>query len=68
MEISIHARGVIPTVSSPNWASMIMGAGPEQHGITSNDWSEFCPNEALSVWTQHPQYRWFSVSLASLQK
>jgi hypothetical protein len=35
---SMHARGVIPTSSSPNWASMIMGAGPEQHGITSNGW------------------------------
>jgi len=35
---SMHARGVMPTSSSPNWASMIMGAGPEQHGITSNDW------------------------------
>ena len=35
---TVHARGVMPTVSSPNWASMIMGAGPEQHGITSNDW------------------------------
>lgn len=35
---SLHARGVMPTSSSPNWASMIMGAGPEQHGITSNDW------------------------------
>src|SRR5690242_16757304 len=35
---TLHARGVIPTVSSPNWASMIMGAGPAQHGITSNDW------------------------------
>lgn len=33
-----HARGVMPTVSSPNWASMVMGAGPEQHGVTSNDW------------------------------
>jgi predicted AlkP superfamily pyrophosphatase or phosphodiesterase len=33
-----HARGVMPTSSSPNWASMIMGAGPEQHGVTSNDW------------------------------
>jgi predicted AlkP superfamily pyrophosphatase or phosphodiesterase len=33
-----HARGVMPTVSSPNWASMIMGAGPEQHGVTSNAW------------------------------
>ncbi len=35
---SLHARAVMPTVSSPNWASMIMGAGPEQHGITSNEW------------------------------
>jgi predicted AlkP superfamily pyrophosphatase or phosphodiesterase len=35
---TLHARGVLPTVSSPNWASMIMGAGPEQHGIASNEW------------------------------
>lgn len=35
---TFRARGVMPTVSSPNWASMIMGAGPEQHGITSNEW------------------------------
>jgi predicted AlkP superfamily pyrophosphatase or phosphodiesterase len=33
-----HARGVMPTSSSPNWASMIMGAGPELHGVTSNAW------------------------------
>jgi predicted AlkP superfamily pyrophosphatase or phosphodiesterase len=35
---TLHARGVMPTVSSPNWASLIMAAGPEQHGVTSNDW------------------------------
>ena len=35
---TLAARGVIPTVSSPNWASMISGAGPEQHGVTSNEW------------------------------
>jgi len=35
---TFHARGVMPTSSSPNWASMLMGAGPEQHGVTSNDW------------------------------
>lgn len=35
---TFHARNVLPTSSSPNWASMIMGAGPEQHGITSNEW------------------------------
>ncbi len=33
---TLEARGVMPTLSSPNWSSMIDGAGPEQHGITSN--------------------------------
>lgn len=33
---TLEARGVMPTLSSPNWASVINGAGPEQHGITSN--------------------------------
>ena len=37
---SMHARAVLPSSSSPNWASMIMGAGPVQHGITSNDWRQ----------------------------
>lgn len=31
-------QAVLPTSSSPNWASMIMGAGPDKHGITSNSW------------------------------
>jgi predicted AlkP superfamily pyrophosphatase or phosphodiesterase len=35
---TLHARAVIPTVSSPNWAAMIMGAAPDFTGITSNDW------------------------------
>ena len=35
---SFTARAVLGTSSSQNWASMIMGAGPEQHGITSNGW------------------------------
>jgi predicted AlkP superfamily pyrophosphatase or phosphodiesterase len=37
---TMRARGVLPTSSSPNWASMIMGAGPEQHGITENSWQK----------------------------
>lgn len=37
---TFHARAVLPTSSSTNWASMIMGAGPEQHGITSNIWEK----------------------------
>ena len=32
------AKSVIPTVSSPNWASMINGTSPKNHGIKSNDW------------------------------
>lgn len=35
---TLGARAVLPTVSAPNWASMIMGAGPVQHGVTSNEW------------------------------
>jgi hypothetical protein len=31
-------RTVLTSSSSQNWASMIMGAGPEHHGIISNDW------------------------------
>nr|WKN36057.1 alkaline phosphatase [Tunicatimonas sp. TK19036] len=35
---SMQARAVMPSSSSPNWASMIMGATPEEHTVTSNDW------------------------------
>jgi hypothetical protein len=35
---SFTARGVMPTVTFPNFTSMISGAGPEQHGVTSNEW------------------------------
>ncbi|MEZ4700990.1 MAG: alkaline phosphatase family protein [Rhodothermales bacterium] len=37
---TLQARGVLPTSSSPNWASMISGAGPALHGVTSNDWEK----------------------------
>ncbi len=37
--ISLKTRGVMPTVSAPNWATILSGAGPEQHGVTSNSWS-----------------------------
>ncbi|HLI82562.1 MAG TPA: alkaline phosphatase [Bryobacteraceae bacterium] len=44
---TLEARGVMPTLSSPNWESMIGGAPPEQHGITSNGYFrrlvEFAP-------------------------
>jgi hypothetical protein len=37
--ISLKTRSVMPSVSAPNWASILSGAGPEQHGATSNNWS-----------------------------
>ena len=35
---TLRARAVIPTVSSPNWAAMVMGAAPDVTGVTSNEW------------------------------
>lgn len=35
---TMHARSVLPSSSSANWGSMLMGADTEQHGITSNAW------------------------------
>ncbi len=36
--LTLKARNVMPTVSKPCWGSILMGAGPEQHGVTSNAW------------------------------
>ena len=48
---TFKAKAVVPTVSSPNWASMINGATPPRHKIWSNDWQpgknkkrSFCGN------------------------
>ena len=35
---TLNAQAVSPTSSSPNWASMIMGAPPQYHGIWKNGW------------------------------
>ncbi len=35
---TLNGRTVLPTSSSSNWASMVSGAGPVQHGVTSNSW------------------------------
>lgn len=35
---SLHARAVMPSSSGANWGSMLMGAGPEQHGVIANGW------------------------------
>lgn len=36
--VCYNVRTVQPSSSSPNWGSMLMGAGPEIHGNSSNDW------------------------------
>jgi Type I phosphodiesterase / nucleotide pyrophosphatase len=35
---TLQAKAVIPTVSAPNWASLLMGASPKQHGANKNGW------------------------------
>lgn len=37
--LTLDARIVMPSVSAPNWATHLMGAGPEQHGVTFNGWT-----------------------------
>ncbi|WP_346238118.1 alkaline phosphatase family protein [Niabella insulamsoli] len=32
-------RPVMPSVTLPNWTSHLSGAGPEEHGVTGNDWT-----------------------------
>jgi len=37
--ISLTTRPVMPSVTMPNWTSHLTGAGPEEHGVTSNEWN-----------------------------
>jgi len=39
---TLQARTVLPSSSAPNWASMVMGAGPELHGYTK--WGSQSPD------------------------
>ena len=48
---SLHARSVLPSSSADNWASMIMGAGPELHGFT--EWGSKVPELPSRDTTQY---------------
>ncbi|MGJ1483229.1 alkaline phosphatase family protein [Sphingobacterium multivorum] len=37
--ITLSSRPVIPSVTLPNWTSHLTGQGPEEHGITANNWT-----------------------------
>ena len=36
--LSLTTRVVMPSVTLPNWTSHLTGSGPEQHGVTDNNW------------------------------
>ncbi len=37
--LSLTTRPVMPSVTLPNWTSQLTGSGPEEHGVTANDWT-----------------------------
>lgn len=37
--ITLSSRPVLPSVTLPNWTSHLTGQGPEEHGITANNWT-----------------------------
>ncbi len=37
--LSLQTRVVMPSVTLPNWTSHLTGSGPEQHGVTDNNWT-----------------------------
>ena len=47
---TLHARSVLPSSSAVNWASMMMGAGPELHGFT--EWGSKKPDLPSRILTE----------------
>lgn len=48
--ITLSSRPVLPSVTLPNWTSHLTGQGPEEHGITGNNWTlENRPLQALET-------------------
>jgi predicted AlkP superfamily pyrophosphatase or phosphodiesterase len=48
--ISVTTRPVMPSVTLPNWTSHLTGSGPEEHGITANNWTlETHPLKAIET-------------------
>jgi predicted AlkP superfamily pyrophosphatase or phosphodiesterase len=63
---SLQARGVMPTSSGPNWASMLNGAGPEQHGVINNNWKP--GNEAILPTAEGPVKGMFPSVFSQIRK
>lgn len=48
--LSLITRPVMPSVTLPNWTSHLTGSGPEEHGVTANNWTlENHPLKALET-------------------
>lgn len=37
--LTLSTRPVMPSVTLPNWTSHLTGQGPEEHGVTANNWT-----------------------------
>jgi predicted AlkP superfamily pyrophosphatase or phosphodiesterase len=48
---SLKARSVLPSSSADNWASMLMGAGPTEHGYT--EWNSKVPEIPSATTTKY---------------
>ncbi len=53
---SLHARDILPTVSSPNWEAMLTGSNAAQTGVTSNEWRHDVYNLPPVVTTENGRY------------
>lgn len=51
---SLKARTVLPSSSAANWASMVMGAGPELHGYTT--WGSKAPDMPARVLDEYGMF------------
>ena len=51
---SLEARCVMPSISAPNWAAHLTGAGPESHGYTSNAKTPGLPPRKISAYGRFP--------------
>lgn len=51
---SLQARTVLPSSSAANWASMVMGAGPELHGYTT--WGSKKPDMPARVLDEYGMF------------
>lgn len=64
MGIGVHTlamQNTLPTMSAPNWMSMIAGATADQHGVDSNEWepgdSQPTPTFFAALREQRPDAR-----------